>query len=635
MLQAIRDRATGWIAWAIVILITIPFALWGIYDYLGPTQTIAVATVNGNDLELRQFQQRYQQERRQIRTLLGAAYRADMIDEGQLRNYTLNQLVEDEVTVQTGLADGMRIGDDQLAVAIRTLADFQLDGQFSQGAYDVFLRNRGYSPLGFEYDMRRTLLIEQVSTAVRFSAVPSRHEHEALARLREQTRTYRTFRLDPQLHRPLDVSDADIASYYESHHDLFVSPRRVRIEYIEISLDALARTIEVDDAELRSLYDNRKANYVEPDQREASHILIILDQDADDATVNAARDRLAAIRSRIDAGESFEELARELSEDPGSAPQGGSLGWFGRGIMDPAFEEAAFALSPGYLSDVVQSSFGLHLLEVTGARDGEIRSFDKIRPELLLDYQGEQAEQLFVERANVLQNLSFEQPDTLTAAADELGQEIVETGFISRDGDGALGIAAEPRFLAAAFSTEVLEQRNNSELLEFNDGRVVVLRVSEDQPANLQRLDVVRDRVADLLAADAGAKAARETGVDLVQRLRAGESMQSLSEQLALEWSEPRTTAREPIEDDSALVTILFRMPRPDDGSTVYDGLSLDGGDFVVIALETVGTSSRDDAQGASKNDRLAAQLGAAELAALVSAFRLDAQVEVHQQNLQ
>ena len=634
MLQSIRDRATGWVAWTIVILICIPFALWGVYDYMTPSQGVAIATVNGVEVDARRFTRLYQQQRYRLLALLGDRAPAAMIDDARLREQALEQLIDDELVVQVGLEDRLRIADRRLAEAISSLPQLQGENGFSQELYDVYLRNQGLGPLGFEYEVRRNLLIEEVISAVARAVNVSEREYREARRLATQRREYATLRLPAPFFRPAEVDESDVREYFDSNRQRFSSPEQVNVEYVELSRDDIARTVLVEESELRSLYEERKADYTQPAQREARHILVELAADADAASEAAARERIEEVSRRLAGGMSFEAAAREYSDDPGSSRRGGSLGWFSSGVMDPAFEDAAFGLAEGERSDVVRTPFGLHLIEVTGRREAGVAEFEEVRDRLREDYQLEVAEQLYFEQVEQLANLAFEHPDTLEVAAEALDVPLRETGFLSRNPDHPQGLAAEPRFLDAAFSPEVLEEGNNSELLEFEGALVAVLRVEEHRPSRERDFDSVREEARTELLAVRSAERAREAGEAIIDRLRGGEAEGALASEIGLEWSPDGSLRRAEPTPSPGLSGLVFRMPKPGAGASRYDGLAQRGGDFVVVALRAVSSGDVDDAEPMSR-ERLALELGRAELAATVASFRADADIVVNEENLQ
>ena len=635
MLQYIRDRATGWMAWAIVILVTIPFALWGVYDYMSPSQSVAIATVNGVEIDLRQFNRFHQRYRYQLQSQLGDAVSADLLDDVLLQAQTLERLIDDELLIQSGIDDGLQISDSQLVRAVSATPLFQGENGFSQETYDSYLRTQGLSPLGFEYEMRRGLLIDQIAAAVARNASASAREQQETQRLSSQLRTYSLLRF-PVVALPLpEVGESEINAYYEANQSRFVSAEQVNVEYIVLSRAAMARSVVIDEPDLKSLYEERKSSYVRPAQRKASHILVQLAADADEASETAAREKMNQVLRQLSEGRSFGELAERYSEDPGSARQGGDLGWFSSGVMDPSFEQAAFDLAEGDTSDVVRTSFGLHLIKVTGLRDAGVAEFEQIREQLSSDYQFEVAEQLFFEQAEQLASLAFEHPDTLEVAAEALGVEPEETGLISRSPDGRSDLSAEVRFIEAAFSPEVLVEGNNSDLLEFDGPRVAVLRVKEHRPSRQQVFEQVKEVVRGELVAARRAEVVRQKGVELISRLRNGENAEAVAAEIGLEWSPEERIGRTDSALSPKLQTLLFRMPRPSASAPTYDGLQADNGDFTVVGLRRVESGKEGAATTPVQiGSQLRAQIGSADFAATVASLRAGADVVVNEESL-
>ena len=635
LLQYIRDRATGWVAWGIVTLIIIPFALWGIYDYFSPSARLAAASVNGVEISLQRFNQLYQQQRYQMQALLGAAYRPDLLDEDLLRRRAIDDLVEDEIVIQAGVSQGMRIGDLQLATSIEELPAFQGESGFSQSAYEQWLRARGYSPPGFEFDFRRSLLTQQLGNAVTTGALVTARDLREHRRLSLQKRTVRTLYLPASKYLEEEVDEQAIIDHYESNRASYVTPEQVRVEYLEISRERIAEAIPIDDSDLHELYDARKATMTTPEQREASHILIALDSQADDAVVNAATEKLTGLAAQMLAGAAFEDLAKAHSEDPGSAQGGGGLGWFGRDIMDPNFEAAAFSLTEGEISEPVRSSFGLHLIKVSAVRESRTKSFDEARDELVAEYQDEQAEKIFVDRAEQLFNLSFEHPDSLDEAAEALELAPKRTEFFSRNDDDAVGLPANSRFVEAAFGPDVLVEGNNSELIELDDARVVVLRIAQRSEAAPRALEEVHEEIAQTLSTRAAGERAREIGSGLVKRLRGGADAEPVAGELGLTWNDSLELARRSTALDPQILDTAFRMPRPAAAAVTYDGIEASNGDYVIVALQTVADGdSAGDLEDETRT-QVSRAIGQGDYDALVRTLRARADVVVFDDNLQ
>lgn len=637
MLQLIRDNATGWIAWGIVILISIPFALWGIHQYVTPDASVAVATVDDTEIGYYDFQRRYARQRQQIQSVLGAQLLGPD-QERRLRREVLDGMIDSQVVISSGMNAGMRVGDEQLARTIQTQEVFRAGNDFSQDAYESWLRSQGYSPGGFEEELRRSLIEQQIALGVSGSDFMSTSELRDSVRMRLQKRTFSLLTIPASDFAGAEPAESEIAAHFEQHRDAYMAPERLRLRYLEISMDEIAAGIKADDDELRALFEAERESFVTPEKREVSHILISVPADADSTAEEEARARLAVLRSRIEVGESFEDLARESSDDPGSATAGGSLGFIERGVMVPPFEEAAFALAPGEMSEPVRSSYGWHLIRVTSVHESRAATFEEVRDQVLAQYRTREAERIYVEQAETLANVTYEHPESLEAGAQELGLPIRETGPVTRAGESDDPVASQPAVVAAAFAADVLEEGNNSEPIEFESGRMVVVRAFDHEPPRALALDEARAQVIGTLQAEARRSAVTERGRDVLAELRGGRDADAVAADTGLEWSRFEDVGRAGGALSERLREVAFRMPRPESGSARFDGVVDANGDFVIISLARVDdgdVSTLSDDEGRSLSRTLEADIGRIMFDAFVRGRREATDVQIVEQNIE
>ncbi len=596
MLQFIRDQASGWIAWVVVILICIPFALWGLNEFQGgATQQQTVANVNGTEIGIYAFQQSYQNQRQQLQQIFGGQLPA-LYNEDRLRQDTIQKLVNDELIIQLGLNTGMRVGDGQLAQSIQALPLFTSSTGFSNAQYTAFLQSRGLNAASFEMDMRRSILSQQLITGIRRSAIITESQIEQTLKLDNEMRRFLSLRVVPSLTDVPSADDAQLKAYFESHKDRYIVPEQVKIEYIELSRKAIAAQIDLDEAALRRLYDSTRGNFGTAEQREVRHILVQVDSDADTATAEAAEKKINALSERLRQGENFADLAKAESDDPGSAASGGNLGFFGKGVMDPAFEKTAYSLLKDQLSAPVRSSFGWHLIEVTSIQEEGIKAFEEVRDAILESYRDEQADQIFAEQIDQLATLAFEQPESLQPAAEALGVEITQSEFFSPEGLPANNILSDPRVLSVAFTPELRDDGNNSELLELGADTVVVIRAFEYHASQPRDFPDARDEIAQELKREAATKRAQDLGNSILQALENGTSRDQATVQHDLKWSAEFNVNRRAIGEHSPeLLEKLFKMPKMATGETGYAGLSHADGGYSLIALLAVETAKPGD----------------------------------------
>ena len=635
MLQGIRDRAQGWLAWIVVIFISIPFALWGIQQYFGTDPNVPVAEVNGVTLNIHQFQRAYQQHRERLRQALGGAFDLNALDDDQLKRSALDGLVGEELLLQMGAKDGLTISDEQLARAIHAQQVFQIDGAFSQDLYQQWLQSQGYSPGAFEYEYRRSLLREQIAAAVSGTAIATEHELKSAYQLSRQKRIYSLIRIPLDRFENAEVGEDVIADYYEKNKDRFVTPEEVNLAYIELSMDTLAAAVSVDEGQIQQAYEDRKSGYMVREQRRASHILVAVAEDADDAAVSAARARIEELHARIDAGESFASVAEQHSDDAGSAALGGDLGFFSRGIMDRRFEDMAFSMQVGQVSAPVRSSFGFHLIKLTQIQAGSVKSLAEVRDQILAEFRRDAAQRVFFEQAEQLANLAFEHPDNLDVAAQTLGLEIRETGFFGRG--GGQGRAGHRKVIDAAFSDEILREGNNSDLIELEDDQIMVVRVKEHHPSAQRSLDSVRAEVVEAIRRELASEHVRQLGVELISQLRDGDDPKQVAERHELAWSQGKEATRDSISDDENVIDALFKMGRPSPGNPLYGGVQTRSDDYVVIALDEVidgDFKELEEQIRRTARTNLAREFGREDLDSLMSSLRSTASIDIREENL-
>jgi peptidyl-prolyl cis-trans isomerase D len=639
MLQEIRERAQGWVAWAIIILISIPFALWGIQSYLGVGGEATVAKVNGTDITEQQFSRNVQRTRMQLRDRLGAAYDPELFGGQRLREQVLDGMIRDTVLLDASLSMGLRVSDQAVRAAILSEPAFQRDGTFDSATYDRVLQLQGLTPAGYEEQLRRRLLSTQLARAVIGTEFVTQATVDESTRLQRQQRELSYVLLPLKEFVPAEApSDAEIQAYYDANKAAFETPEQVRVAYLLLDAEQLkAANAEsgggaggvINEDELKARYEERIDEFVVPEQRRIRHILLTVPMDADDTSADAVKQRAAALRERILAGEDFSVVAQEASEDPASAVAGGDLGLVGRGIMDPGFEKAAFELDVGTVSEPVRSRFGYHLIEVTEVQGGNVKPFEEVRDQLAQEAAAGESEALFFDLAERLANLAYESPDSLIPAAETLGLTIQTSDWFDRT--GGEGLFANPKVTAAAFSEDVLTLGNNSELMEPDPDvmRAIVLRVDEHRPASVQPLDQVRDQVVETLQQQQASAAALDAARAMVERLQAGEEMASVAG--GLEVQSTGLVGRTAADVPPAVLQLAFTMPRPADGGQTFASGDDGAGDALVVALHKVAdgdSKELDDRAREAEASMLADTLARAAYDRLVDDLEARAKIE-------
>ncbi|MFP4181117.1 MAG: SurA N-terminal domain-containing protein [Thiohalospira sp.] len=626
MLDAIRNRAQGWIAWVIVILITIPFALWGVQEYTDGGGAPAVAEVDGHSIDRQEFQRAFYQRQQQLQEALGEDMAEAGFDEKTIRRQVIEGMVEERLLLEALRDAGYTIGDRELASRIRAVRAFQEGGDFSPERYEQALSSQGMQPGQFEDRIRQDLLVQQLRAGVEETALATPRQVEDYIALWRQQREVGWLRVPlSDFADPDAVSESAVREHYEAHPERYRTPEEVRIAYVELNLDRVAESMEVDEEALREEYEERKDEFGEPERRRARHILFTA-QGSGDEGWEEAREEAEEVLAKLEEDSEFEELAREHSEDRATAEEGGDLGWFARDDLDTAVTDAAFSLEPGEVAGPVRSEFGYHLIRLEEVEESDIPPFEEVREELERSLREGRAERRFVEATEELANLAYEHADTLQPAADRLDLEIREAGPFSREGTEE-GLGAREEVVEAAFEGEVLDERYNSALLELEDDRAVVLRVREHQPAERRPLEEVSDEIRETLARDRAAEAAEERAKELREKLASGTEPESLSG-----WQGNQRVGRRSEEFPDAVSRAAFRMARPGEEAS-FDTATLDNGDRAVIGVFDVIPGDPEDVD-AEERQRIQRQLveanARAEFAGIVGLLREQAEVTIN-----
>ena len=605
MLQHIRDKAQSWIAFAIVgmLIIGLTTVVWD--GFFRPDPDVPVALVNGEKISSNEFQRALQQQRvrqqQRIAELQRAFSNIDVSqflpDEDELKQNVLKQLEEDSLILQASQDVGYRVSDALLRQRLQSFELFQSNGEFDSELYKQRLAQNGMSPGMFEDMLRRDVILQQYRIAIASSGWSTEQERNALLKLQEQKRDI-GFLIIPAKNylEQVGVSDEQARAYYDDNSMRFATEEKLSIQYLELNIADLAKDVDIDEEKLQEQYDDRQSEFGVPEERRTSHIMIEVAGDASEEEVAAAQEKADSIRKQLVDGASFDELAKENSDDIGSANDGGDLGYMAHDMMmDPVFADAAFALAKGDVSEPVKSAYGFHLIRVDDIKTGQVKNFDEVRAQLEQEYRRRQAEDRFFEQGEVLANLTFENPDTLEIAAQELGLEIKTSPLFSRD--VGMGIATDNNVRSTAYSEEVLREGNNSQPLELGGDRVVVLRVKEHQESATRPFEEVQQQIIEQLRQEQAQAKAEEEGKEILAQLAENADIESIAKERELEWSRPEAIKRNALEIDQAVVQKAFRMPRPAEDQTAFDGLTTGSGDYAVVGLFSVTDGDTSDSQ--------------------------------------
>lgn len=658
VLQAIRERLTGILAIFIFAILIVPFAFVGVNSYFSSDSVNSVARVNDTDITTTEFTNSFQNYRRRMQGLLGANFDAEQFDQPIVRRQHLDSLIDQEILRQVSTETGLAIDDESLALAIREIAAFQVDGEFNQDVYQSRLLSQGQTPKQFENNMRAQLLLDQYPGAIATSSIVTDAELAGYVRLQEQKRAFKAWVViaepapadaadgdvdeadeqagdvpappndqDAVAAEAVTVDDAEILAWYEAHPQDFRTQEQVLIEYLELNAADLGEDVQPDEEQLRSRFEGQKARFISPETRLASHILIEVAPDADEANVATARQSAQDLAQRARDGEDFAALASEYSQDAGSSSVGGDLGWVEPGFMVQAFEDGLYGLSlENPVSQPVQTGFGWHVIYLRDIRPAEGMTFEEAREILTTEFVAEQAERRFLEVADRLVDLIYEDPTTLSSAAEVLELEVQTAGPFGRA--GGEGIASNPDVIRTAFSELVL-QGGVSDPVDLGDNHMIMLRVREHMPEAIKPLEQVREQVVASIRRERAMQRAAALAAELLLQMEAGVDVAALPAADAVELIEAEAASRDDPAIRSDLLRQVFQMPTPEGENPRSAVVALDDGYAAVQLSQVIDGALAEDALAEKQNYRRRISNAAASTEALGFIRRLRSQSEI------
>ena len=631
MLQSIHDKLKGWLAAVVLGAIGLVFVFWGInWTMSAPNYA---AKVNGTEIPSSEVRQSYQQQLAQAeRQAKGSV---DEAERSEIKRRVLDDFVNSEAVVTRADDLGYRVSDAELLREMSKVPAFQVNGKFDQAHAVAVLKAQGRSVAEIENLFRRDVKLRQLDSALTLSSFATADELQQLRALTRQQREISWFTLQAAKYAAdATPGEAEIKSYYDAHQSQYMTPETVNLRYVEISLNSLESKVTVDDAQLKAYYEEQKAKtperYTQAEQRRVRHILLQVADPKEDAAVKA---KAEAVLKRAQAGEDFAKLAKEFSQDPGSAQQGGDLGWSERKVWVAPFADAAFSMKEGEIRGPVKTQFGYHILKLDGIQPATVRTFEQSKADLETEFRRNEAERLFNNAQDQLADAALQNTTDLDVVARKAGLPVHDiAGFSRIAGGGELGKSAP--VIEAAFSADVLDG-HLSPIVEVEKGRGVVLRAADHKLPQQKPLEAVRAEVLAAWKKQRGAELAAAAAADAVKRLAAGESWDAVAKSLGAAPQAAKFVSRSDAAVPMEVRRDAFEAPKPQ-GKPVYQRLALPDGDADVLAVTAVREEPSGDAQQQESllRRQLAQQSASSEAESYAAAARADAKIIVNPQAL-
>lgn len=608
----------------ILALIVLPFAFFGIDSYFrGGTGGDTVAVVGNYKISQAEFSQALRERQESLQRMAGGRVDPAMLDSNELRFSVIDNLVQQRLLIERGLKAGLLVTDRQVQDIVGSVEAFREEGKFSYARYEALLKAQGMTPVIFEQRVRQDLLTDHAAHGFTASSFVSRAEAANLLRISEQQREISHFTLAADRFLPQVKLEADaVKKYYDGHQDEFRIPEQVRIEFVVFSGENLLAQVQPAPAEVRKAYEDNLRRYEVKETRQASHILIAADGAEAKKKAKAKADEIHAQVKKNP--KDFAALAKQHSQDPGSAANGGDLGFFERGAMVKAFDDAVFSMKPGEISPPVESEFGWHIIRLAGVRAGKAKTFEEARPEIEAELKKQMATRKYAELAEGFSNTLFEQSDSLKPAADLIKAKTQTSGWISRNtGDNVL--VSNPKLLQAIFSEDVLGNKRNTEAIEVAPGVLVAARVIEHKPSTVQPFEQVSAALAKKLTQQQAAQLAAQEGRARLAALREGKDSQ-------VAWSAPQLVNR---GDAKGVPAEALRQAFKTDAAKLpaYSGVETGNGGYTLIRVSKVqeaGEGAKDKQNAIGQTLRQVS--GQAELAAYLDSLKRKADVKIRKE---
>jgi len=623
MLQNIRNNTQGLIAKIFVGFIVFVFAIFGLDSIVGTIVNInSTVSVNGVAIDELAIESESQRITQDLLSSLGAQIDISSIDTTQFREQAINNLVERELLLQTAIENGMLISSSTLDRQIAQTPDFQVNGVFSNERARALLASFGLTPASYRASLQQQGLLNQMLDAYSTSSFATQAEMENLARINEEKRNFRYIRISAaDLAQTQVITEEELSQYYDANSALFMQGERVSLEYLELNKNDLLAEVEITEEQIQAQYAAELSTLQAQTERRASHILLQAGDELDEALAQAQE-----LKNRIDNGESFEDLAAEFSIDGGSAQFGGDVGYTTGETFAEEFEAALSQLELNEVSDPVRTQFGVHLIKLTEITENEGPSLEESRERIERELQDQAVEDIYIARAEELNNLSFESID-LQEPANILELDIQTTELF--DSAGGIGIASNADVIAAAFGADVQEGLN-SELIALDESRSVVIRLLESREPELKTLAEVRGEIESTLRRQKAEEQAASLGETYLNNLNNGQNIDNLLAVQGLEWNRGQNLSRTSPGLEPEIRQLVFSMSKPE-GDPLIQGQQLASGDYIIAELQEVIPGSLEEM---SEENRLALQnylmqlTANSDFTAYMTGFEADADIE-------
>ena len=623
MLEEIREKSQGFTAKIILGLIILTFAVAGVGSYSNSADT-SVATVNGEEISQQAFNKAYQAQRARMAKQFGEMFDTLSNDANYMANFRqgiVDNLINEKLIDQNSEALAIRVSDIRLKETIRKMPEFQVDGEFDNNRYLAIINQSGFfQSSDFRDYLRVEMTRRQLSQALVGTEFNLPYQEKLQQALQNQTRDIRFATIAAeQFKAGIELTDDEVNSYYLANQARFENKEQVKVDYISLNVADIAKDITITDDALAQNYQENLSSFTKAEQRRISHILIEFSDDTE-----AAKTQAEAVLARLEKGENFAVLAKEVSNDTFSGENGGDLEWLDPGVMEESFDAAALALvNVGDTSQLVTTSFGYHVLKLTEYKKEEIKSYTDVKDELRIKLSNDEAQDKFFTLQQEMARVSFEFPDSLEDAAEEVNVVIQTSPWLLRGGNRVP--FDQSSVIDAAFSDMVLQDNMNSDLIEVSDELVLVLRLNTFQEANVKPLAEVEAQIKDILVNQKSTEKAQKTVDLLLADFKAGTDITTQLTTLSASFVSKDKVTRYSPDIDQSISRAAFVLPHPVSNAISASTVALSNGDLALIQVTGIAVSEAPAAPNLAQQQT--SQLAQSAYQSFVNSLKVDAKV--------
>ncbi|MDO8415409.1 MAG: SurA N-terminal domain-containing protein [Agitococcus sp.] len=623
-MQAFRDLVRGWLGKFLLGLLMIPFAIVGIESYFVGGKAAPAATINDEEISQNDLDRSVDQQRQRILASMGEQPDASRLDLVILRQEVLKGLIDRALLSQQAKKVGFLIDDVTISRLIQETPAFQENGVFSETRYQQVLRNMGEDAANFPAKAKKEIAVSQLASGINQTAFVSAKELDALSALDNQKRDIHLVVINaaPYL-ASVKVLDEEVNKYYKANSAKYTTEEKVSVDYMVLGAELFTDKVLLTDADVEARYAEKLKALESNEQRRASHILINIDDKTKEADALA---KIKGLEKRIQAGEDFGALAKEFSQDQGSATNNGDLGFAGKGMFVPEFEKSLYALKVNEVSAPVKTQFGYHIIKLIEVQKAPVPTMAELRPSLEAEVRTAKSEELYAEAVEKMDALAYESSD-LKEGAKQYVMTLQTSPLFSKQ--GGEGLAANRKVVQAAFSDDVLKEGKNSSALALDDKHSVWIHLNKHEPARVKPLAEVATEIKSTLQLEKASALAKAEADAITKEVNSGKSSTEVAANHKIQWLDFVATARTANAPTADLLKVAFRLPNPKANTWTAEATSV-AKDYAVVALSKIdaGTSTLTAEQKKQFMTSLATSRGQQELQDYVTYLRSTAKIK-------